>query len=234
MIKNLLDYLSIINRKRKYKKISYSLNGVDLLVDYVFKNKKHGIYLDVGAQHPISNNNTYLLYKRGWSGINIDLDKDNINLFNISRPNDLNLNNAISSKESIKELYFYHAKSPINTIEKKVSEYQSADVKEIKKIDTTTLNNIINKNRFNKIDYMNIDVEGHELEVLKGFDLDFFKPDVISVEYLDLKMNNLEFKNNNLNSLINSDLYKYLLNKNYIFVNWIHGDVIFVNKSFRN
>ena len=64
--------------------------------------------------------------------------------------------------------------------------------------------------------------------------INIFKPDIISVEYLDLKMNNLEFKNNNLNSLINSDLYKYLLNKNYIFVNWIHGDVIFVNKSFRN
>ena len=74
MIK-LIDLLSILKRKVQHKKISYSYNAVDLIIDYIFKGKSDGLYLDIGAQHPISNNNTYLLFKRGWSGINIDLDK---------------------------------------------------------------------------------------------------------------------------------------------------------------
>ena len=124
MINKIANYLSILNRKLKYRKISYSLNAVDLIIDYIFKNTKKGIYIDIGAQHPISNNNTYLLFKRGWNGINIDLDKKNIDLFNISRPNDINLNYAVSNKEEEVELYFYHETSPINTLSKAVQEYQ--------------------------------------------------------------------------------------------------------------
>ena len=75
MFKNIINYLSIYKRKFKYKKNSYSFNSVDLIIEYLFKNKNNGFYLDVGAQHPISNNNTYLLFKKGWNGINIDLDK---------------------------------------------------------------------------------------------------------------------------------------------------------------
>ena len=87
MIKKIINAISIVNRKMKYKKYFYSFNAVDIVVDYIFKNNKSGFYLDVGAQHPISNNNTYLLYKRGWKGINIDLDKKNISIntpYNIS------------------------------------------------------------------------------------------------------------------------------------------------------
>ena len=72
MIKKIINLVRIYKRKMKYKKISYSYNGIDLLIDYIFKSKKKGFYLDVGCQHPISNNNTYLLYKRGWNGMNID------------------------------------------------------------------------------------------------------------------------------------------------------------------
>ena len=96
MISKVKNLLSLYKKRLKFKKISYSLNAVDLIIDYAFKSKKKGIYLDVGAQNPISNNNTYLLFKRGWSGINIDLDSKNIDLFNLARPHDINLNYAIS------------------------------------------------------------------------------------------------------------------------------------------
>jgi hypothetical protein len=189
-----------------------------LIVDYIFKNKNNGFYLDVGSQHPISNNNTYLLFKRGWSGINIDLDKKNIDLFNTARPNDINLNSAISSDVAEKKLYFYHDKSPINTLNKVVSDFQTASVKEIKKIKTTTLDIALQNLKFNnKIDYMNLDVEGHEMDIFKAFNLSLYKPSVISVEFLDLDMKFLEFKNNNLQRIVNSDLYKHLLNNNYHF-----------------
>ena len=235
MINKITSYLSIFNRKIKYKKISYSLNAVDLIIDYIFKDKYIGTYVDVGAQHPISNNNTYLLFKRGWNGINIDLDRKNIDLFNLSRPNDINLNYAISDKEGETDFYFYHESSPINTLDKKVKEYQKAKISEIKKINTFTLNNVFKKINFDKnIDYLNIDVEGYEDKVLSGFDINKYKPSVVSVEYLDLKMKKLEFKNNNLDNLLNSNIYKYFNDNNYYFVNWLHSDLIFIHKDFRD
>ena len=235
MFSHFLKYLSLYKRKIKYKKISYSFNAVDLIIDYIFKDKINGFYIDIGAQHPIANNNTYLLFKRGWTGINIDLDLKNIELFNISRPNDINLNNAISSSASKKKLFFYHDKSPINTLVEDVSNFQNATVKEIKTVKTITLNKVLENLSFDKeIDYMNIDVEGHELDVLKGFDLIRYKPNVISVEYLDLKMKYLEFKNNDLSRVIDSDFYKLLIKNDYQFVNWLHGDLIFVHNSFRD
>lgn len=235
MLESFLRYLNLCRRKYKYKKISYSLNAVDLIIDYIFKNKNNGFYLDVGSQHPISNNNTYLLFKRGWSGINIDLDKKNIDLFNTARPNDINLNLAISSDVAEKKLYFYHDKSPINTLNKVVSDFQTATVKEIKTIKTTTLDITLQSLKLNnKIDYMNLDIEGHEMEIFKAFDLSLYKPSVISVEFLDLNMKYLEFKNNDLQRIVNSDLYKHLLNNNYHFVNWLHGDLIFIHRDFRD
>lgn len=235
MLESFLRYLNLYRRKYKYKKISYSSNAVDLIIDYIFKNKNNGFYLDVGSQHPISNNNTYLLFKRGWSGINIDLDKKNIDLFNTARPNDINLNLAISSNVAEKKLYFYHDKSPINTLDKVVSDFQTATVKEIKRIKTTTLDIALQNLKFNnKIDYMNLDVEGHEMDIFKAFDLSVYKPSIISVEFLDLDMKYLEFKNNDLQRIVNSDLYKHLLNNKYHFVNWLHGDLIFVHRDFRD
>ena len=47
-------------------------------------------------------------------------------------------------------------------------------------------------------------------------------------------MNKLEFKNNNLQNIINSEIYNLLLENNYSLVNWIHGDLIFVNNNFKD
>ena len=163
------------------------------------------------------------------------MDKKNIDLFNISRPKDINLNLAISDKQEETDLYFYHSSSPINTLNKSIAKFQKASVNEIKKIKTVTLNDVLKKiNFYEEIDYLNIDVEGMELNVLAGFNITKFKPKVISVEFLDLKIKKLEFKNNNIDNLINSDLYKHFIRNEYYFVNWLHGDLIFIHKDFRD
>ena len=228
--------LNLIYKKKISKKNYFSFSGVDIIIENIFRDKNHGFYLDVGCQHPIKNNNTYLLYKKGWKGINIDLDPDNINLFNISRPKDDNINIAVSNKVGEADLYFYHKKSPINTIDKKTSDYQKAQVSDIKKVKTDTLNNIINNSKYDnmKFNLLSIDVEGHELQVLKGFDFNKYKPDVIVVEFLDLSSKKLEVKNLNIENLFKTELYQYLTTKNYILVNYIYSDLIFINKEFRD
>ena len=128
------NYLNIFYKKFFFKKNYFSFSGVDVIIENIFRNKKNGFYIDVGCQHPIKNNNTYLLHKKGWSGINIDLDQDNINLFNLSRSKDTNLCMAISSTITEKDLFFYHNKSPLNTLDSKVAKFQKAKVRKIKKL----------------------------------------------------------------------------------------------------
>lgn len=228
--------LNLLHKIFFTKKIYFSFSGVDLILQNIFMKQNDGLYIDVGCQHPIKNNNTYLLYKKGWKGINVDLDKDNIKLFNSARPEDYNVNKALSSEIKNAELYFYHKKSPINTIDKKTSEFQKAKVSSIRNITTDTLNNIISNTKYKDccIDLLSIDVEGHELQVLKGFNLTKYRPKVIVVEYLDLNVSKLEIKNLTLKDVIDSEIYKYLSSNGYILVNSIYCDLVFINKEFRD
>ena len=232
MINYIKEFPSYFNRKIKSKKISYSLTGIDLIVDYMFKNK-NGFFIDVGCNHPVYNNNTYKLYKRGWNGINIDIDKKSIDLFNIFRKKDLNLNIAISSSENTKEFINFHEKSPINRLKNMDDDLNSFKFESVKKINSSTLNSVIDNSIYNKkkIDFVSIDVEGHELEVIKGFDLEKYKPSVIISEYLDLKIEKLEINYFNLENVLNSEIYKLMITNGYKFVNWLHSDLIFVHNS---
>ena len=93
---------------KNYSKKSYSFGGVDLLIQRFFRDKCKGIYIDIGCYHPLKGSNTYLLHRKGWKGINIDLDSHAISLFNLIRPNDNNLKIAISDKNGTAELYSHH------------------------------------------------------------------------------------------------------------------------------
>ena len=92
----MINYLKKIYYE-KYTKTSYSISNVDLVIERIFKNKNDGIYIDVGCNHPIKYNNTYLLYKKGWHGLNIDLDKKSIDQFNKLRKRDINILTLVTS-----------------------------------------------------------------------------------------------------------------------------------------
>ena len=232
-MKNIIYKLSLLKKKYFNFKKSYSFGGCDLLINYIFKNLQNGFYVDIGCQNPISNNNTYLLYKKGWRGLNVDLDQKNIDLFNISRPNDINLCLAISSDIVKKNLYYYHEGSPINSLSPDLSIYKN-DRPIVKKINTELLENVLRNYEIKSFDYLNIDVEGHEINILKNFDIQNYNPKVVSVEYLDLNLKKLEFKNNQLENILKSELYNYFIRNNYSFVNWLHSDLIFVHNDFRD
>jgi len=231
----ILDYLSLLKKSLRSKKESYSFGTIDILINYFFKNKSNGFYVDVGCQNPISNNNTYLLYKsKNWNGMNIDLDKKNIDLFNLIRKRDININAAVSSGNFKKKIYFYHSKSAINTIEKKISLIQKAKVKKVIDVDTVTLDQLLLKNNINKIDFLSVDVEGHEMDVLNGFNINKYSPKIVVIEFLDLKMKKFEFYNNSINNILDSDIYKYFIKNNYSLINWNHGDLVFVDNKLRD
>ena len=233
MINFIKELPSYLNRKFKSKKISYSLTSIDLIVDYIFK-KNNGIYIDVGCNHPVYNNNTYLLSKKGWQGINIDIDKKSVQLFDLFRKKDLNINLAVSSKKTELEYINFHEKSPINMI--KTNQNRNLhSLEKTKKIKSDTLDSIIEKSQFKdkKIDFVSIDVEGHELEVIKGFNLKKYKPSIIVIEFLDKNLKKIEIKNFNLDNIVNSEIYKLMIKNDYHMVNWLHSDLIFAHNEFR-
>ena len=232
----MFKFIKIFIKSFTHKKISYSYGGVDSLILDIFKDKKKGFYLDIGCGHPIKNNNTYLLNKKGWHGINIDLDKENIKLFNVFRKNDLNLAVAVSDKEGESDLYFYHEKSALNTLSKKNADFQKANITSIKKIKTQTINKIIENSpyRDQEIDFLSIDVEGSEIAILKNFNFRKYSPKVIVVEFLDLSLKKLEIKNLNINNILKSEIYKLVVSNNYTLANILHSDLVFIQNSFRD
>jgi FkbM family methyltransferase len=189
VIKEILKKLHIIHSifiKHKFfiKKKTYAMNNEDTAVLDYFKNKKNGFYVDVGCYHPIHRNNTYLLHKKNWNGINIDTSEFSIDLFNFIRPKDLNYNCAISNKNEIIKVFYQKKLSQLSTTEiDQAKNVFQGNIKE-KKIEAFTLDEILNKGKYRntKIDFLDIDVEGADLKVLEGLSFDKYNPELICVE----------------------------------------------------
>ena len=79
---------------------------------------------------------------------------------------------------------------------------------------------------------MSVDVEGHEMDVFYGLDFNIYSPDVIVVEFLDLSLSKIEITNQNISRILNSDLYKFIISKNYTLVNFVYADLVFVKNNF--
>ena len=181
MLKKVLRKLHIIHNiyiKHKFfiKKKSYAMDNEDTAVLDYFKDKKNGFYVDVGCYHPIHRNNTYLLNKKNWNGINIDTSQFSIDLFNHLRPNDLNYNCAISNKNEIIKLFYQKELSQLSTTEREQAETVfQGNIKE-KEVQAFTLDEILNRDKYknSKIDFLDIDVEGADLKVLEGLSFDKF------------------------------------------------------------
>ena len=194
------------------KKKTYSMDGEDLFIDNFFKNKR-GLYVDVGAYHPLELSNTYLLYKRKWKGVNIDINPLSIDYFNFLRPNDINLNLGVAKKNSTRMMYFQKNKSPLNTLNLSHAKKTFLNKFKKKKIKTKTLTTILNNTKFKEkeIDFLNIDTEGNDLEVLKSLDFKKYKPKLICVELID-------HFNPEQKEIKKHKIYKFLLNKKYQLV----------------
>jgi FkbM family methyltransferase len=187
--------------------------GEQNIISKYFKKDYIGTYLDLGCFHPTRQNNTFRMYRKGWSGINIDLNKLSIDLFNVMRPRDINVHAAISNKRNIKKLYYVGDLAKENTLEKNHTKFlvKHFSIKKNniieKKIQTQKLETILKKHKFYKIDFMNIDIEGHEYNVIKTINFDKFKIDVICIEVLN---------HNKASLLKNKKVIKFLKKNRYV------------------
>ena len=225
ILKKFYLFYNIYIRNRKYLN-NGSQFGEDKFLYNLFEKNYVGKYLDVGCFHPTKHNNTSLFYKNGWQGINIDLNPLTIDLFNFMRPNDININTAVSSEESEKTLFFLSENNTQNTLSENqllfLKKHHNLRDEEIikKKIQTRRLDKILEENNFDNIDFMNLDVEGHELEVLKTINFKKTKLKYICIEMIN--HNNLSIKNSDqIIDLLETNKFEQLkkFEFNYIFKN---------------
>jgi hypothetical protein len=173
-----LYYYLIFRVKFFLRRKTYSQFGEDLVIDNFFKNIT-GKYVDIGCYHPIKYNNTCLLYNRGWKGANIDLNPTGIDLFRIVRKNDLNIVACIAEDEGEEvEVYFDSNFSALNSVlRNNVDKFNIKNFK-VYKTKTKKLSNLINFN----FDFLNIDCEGMDYNILKSIDLKKYTPKLICIE----------------------------------------------------
>lgn len=181
-----------------------------MILRRIFEDIQHGFYVDVGAHHPKRFSNTYFFYKMGWSGINIDAMPGSMELFNKIRPRDTNVEAAVDRER--KEIKFYIFNEPaLNTFDFELGKKRmngKYHVIEERKIITKTLKDILDVNlpKNRKINFMSIDVEGYDIEVIQSNDWKLYRPEYILIES----------DGKNMKEVQNNELYKYLLKQNYI------------------
>jgi len=193
----------------KNAKLSYSQSGEDMILDTIFCKVNKGVYIDVGANNPYIHSNTYFFYRKEWRGVNIDALPGSMKFFKKIRPQDINIEAAISNDE--KELtYYMFNSSSFNTFCDKDVEKIKEVTKLIgsKKIKTIKLEKILDSLKLQNIDFLSIDVEGMDYDVLKSNNWNKYRPKVIVTEYFSKRLD-----------LINNDkVYQFLIEIGYRFL----------------
>ncbi len=173
-------------------RLSYAQNGEDIILKRLFHGKKNGFYVDIGAHHPMRFSNTYLFYRAGWNGINIDASADSIKLFKYFRQRDTNILSGVGfDKRDM--IYYRFNESALNTFS--FSEAIIKDVypnKIIEKVSVSVdrLDNLLDiyLPQGKDIDFLTVDVEGFDLEVLRSNNWDLYRPKILLLESLESEM----------------------------------------------
>lgn len=195
-----------------YETICYSQNGEDIILNNLFGGKRSGFYIDVGAHHPFRFSNTYLFYKMGWNGINIDPLPETMKIFDRYRPNDINIEVGVAQNSGSIPYYMFNHPA-MNTFSKELADERNKvddPIQMIKQINVLPLSEILDQYLIphQKIDFLNVDVEGFDYEVLSSNNWTIYRPTVIIYEELDLS-NKLSILNSKISNLLNEVGYSY-------------------------
>jgi FkbM family methyltransferase len=174
---------------------SWSQEGEDIVLQRIFEKKKTGFYVDIGAHHPMRFSNTYLFYRRGWRGINVDAMPGSMKAFKKWRPRDINLELGVAQKEGKLDYYIFN-ESALNGFSAELSEKRISAgkyyIKKIIKIDVKPLRETLYRySGGQKIDFLSIDVEGFDLDVLQSNDWSKYRPRFVLVELLNSSLHNI-------------------------------------------
>lgn len=199
-----------------YEKRSFSQEGEDLVVaDLLLKcgcdyRAKPGFYVDVGAHHPLRFSNTQLFHLSGWKGINFEPNLEAKSSFDEYRSSDINVNAAVGAEGGQGLLYVYN-ESALNGIDNdRRAELAGTGYRLLEKrtVEVVTLRETLRKywgNSFPGVTFLNVDVEGFEMEVLQGNEWEEFRFHLILIEQ----------RCEDLMAIIDTEIYRFLSGFDY-------------------
>lgn len=210
---------------------TYSQAGEDGVLNFLFADKKHQSikYLDVGTNMPNFCNNTYLFYLKGHRGVCVEANQALIPLITEVRPEDKVINAGVSPDETKKEAEFYIFEADANsTFDKREAERRAAygtyKILKTVKVPLIHINDLIKENFSTYPDFLNIDIEGLDLDVLQSIDYKKYPIPVICVETCMYSENHIRPKD--------KSIAEYLINEGYEIYADTYINTIFVNKKW--
>lgn len=207
--------------KIKFK--HYSQFAEDVSILRVFDKNYRGFFVDVGCFHPKKYNNTWQLYKKGWRGVNIDIDSIKIQGFSLVRPEDINVAAAVSNIEGEITYYSDGFYSLTTSLDEKFAAGRKGYIQ--KKTQCKTLTHILDETKYANrvIDFLSIDAEAHDLEVLLSLDFVRYDPKLIAVEIHCVLFS----------EVVESPLYQFLVEKGYCLVGWCGLTLLMANATLQ-
>ncbi len=167
--------------------LSHSQFGEDMVLRSLTLDRRFGFYVDVGAHHPFYYSNTFHFYSKGWNGINVDAVPGSMKSFLELRPRDINLEACVGTPNRWVEFSIFEEQA-LNTMDSEVAatlvlENRSRLLSK-QKLKTQSLAQILASHlpAGQTIDFLSVDVEGADLEVLESNDWHRFRPEFIVVE----------------------------------------------------
>jgi len=226
-LKSIIEKLLKINKRFK---VSFSKSGDDILLNKLINETTPGVYLDVGSWEPKQYSNTYFFYLRNWKGICVDPNPELVKKYKKIRPKDSFVNIDIGdSKDKIDYYLLDDEYSSMNSFDLEfIKKHKIEDqIKEILKIPTISIEALLDKELSlgDRLDFFDIDVEGHDLKVLKTNNWQKYRPKIVVVES---DMSIVQDLNSELTTYLDSVGYK-LIGKTIISQDL--GNLFFMNKK---
>jgi FkbM family methyltransferase len=181
--------LIVMRRSTLFKRLCFAQDGEDqVLASLLFPSEEKGFYVDVGAHDPMRFSNTYLLYRKGWRGVNIDAAPGSMRLFRKHRRRDINIESGVGLTRGTVPFYVF-SDPAVNSFDQQLSASRDAEgphrIKEVVDVQVSPLSDLIRDHIPPGTDYpsvLNVDVEGLDLEVLQSNDWAAFRPRYVLAE----------------------------------------------------
>lgn len=207
---------------------SFSQVGEDRILDYYFSvsGVKKPTYLDIGANHPVIGSNSFYFYLRGSHGVCVEPDPDLYRKFKRRRTRDIVLNTGIGISEVREADFYIFPVSGWNTFSKEEAAFRKANGQpftKIIKVSLKNINDIISEYFTTAPDFVSIDVEGLDFEIVKSLDFERYAPGVMLLETIRFGNSAKEVKQ--------QELIDYVIAKGYRVYADTYVNTIFVKKE---
>ena len=207
----------------RHAELGYAAGGEDRLVASFFA--KPGFYVDVGCNHPSSYSNTFMLYKRGWHGINIDANANLIALHQRVKPRDQSIFAAIAQCRKTLTYTQFEGGTLMASLDPAFVRANLAQGRRIQSesaLETKTLTEVLEQCQAPaRFELLNVDVEGLDLEVLQSLDFARFRPQMIVVEILGYDLEKFQA----------DPIFELLASKGYRLAGYTHMNAIFRDRA---